>query len=154
MSHERVLVANTAQNFWLALIDLAMLSDWQSHVAACAKDSGFSQASIEKRCRAVRWFLDNGLMPEAIAEMGAERTVSDWQKAVNQVQAKGPGDTVNFTVRMDKESKRECDEMLKAIRAVSGASNEDAMLFLARLIHGSDSAEIQHQWQVIMGSME
>lgn len=140
MSHARIYAANAGQQFWLALLDLAMLPDWQSHVASLASESGWSHTSIEKRCRAIRWHLEQGILPEVIAEMGAERTVSDWQQECNLRRGRAPGQAKYFKLKLPVSQVEGLQGLLKRIRTLLGCDEETAVdEILSRYQHLEDS---------------
>ena len=150
-TRRRVYAANQGHGFFLALIDLACLPSWRDEIPTLATESGFSYRSIEKRMLAIRWHMENGILPEAIAENGAEGVVSNWQRQLNLGNHKAPGRSRQWKVLVSNETAELLDQMLVAIRTATGTSREDAMYFIAMLIGQSDPQELQHQYKQVMG---
>jgi hypothetical protein len=151
VSHPKVHAASAAQGMWLALIDVAALPDWRVHVDSIAADSGWSNTSIEKRLRAIRWHLDSNILPEVIAEWGAERTVSEWQKETNLNTGKAPGQSVLWSKRVSPELKEALNNSLKAVRSAVGCNDEEALWFIAGLFPSSEPQEILALYQKVSG---
>ena len=150
-ARRRVYAAHQGHNFFLALIDVAYLPDWREQIPTLATESGFSYRSIEKRLAAIRWHFEQGILGEAISEMGAERVVSDWQIALNQGNHKAPGRSKYWKVFVSKETAEALDRMRKAIFSATGASTDEMMHFVAELVGNSDPQELQHQYKQVMG---
>ena len=150
-ARRRVYAANQAQGFFLSLIDVACLPGWRDEIPTLASDSGWSVKSLESRLKAIRWHMEQGIMPEAIAEMGAERTVSEWQIALNLGNHKAPGRSKYWKVLVSKETGELLEHMLVAVRTATGANRDEAMRFVAELVGNSDPLELQHQYKQVMG---
>lgn len=150
-ARRRVYAANQGHGFFLALIDLACLPDWREQIPTLATESGFSYRSIEKRLLAIRWNLEQGLLPEAISEMGSEQCISSWQVQMNLGNHKAPGRSRQWKVLVSKETAEALDRMRKAIFTATGASTDETMRFVAELVGNSDPQELQHQYKQVMG---
>ena len=150
-ARRRVYAANQGHGFFLALIDLACLPSWRDEIPTLATESGFSYRSIEKRMLAIRWHMENGILPEAIAENGAEGVVSNWQRQLNLGNHKAPGRSRQWKRLVSNETADALDKMELAVLSAMGCGKDDALRFVAELVGNSDPQELQHQYKQVMG---
>lgn len=148
MSAPWIHAANAAQQFFLSLIDVAQLPDWRESIPKIAADALCSEKTIEKRLRAIRWFLEQEILGEVIAGWGAEKTISDWQRAVNLRDGKQPGTHVRWTSLVPKEQAEALDAMISRLRTLTACSREDALLLIERHFADMEDSDIQYLGQV------
>ena len=140
-------MSNAVQQLWLEIVDAAAETpaDRLEQLATeTAADCGASKNTIYKRLLAAKWHLDEGMLPEALCELGMERAVSDWQKACNAATGKPKGSTVLWQRRVSQDLKEKLNEMLRVVRAAVGCNEDMALEFICDLVIGSEPEEIQH----------
>ena len=147
MNPEAVRASHAAHGFFLELIDVALKPDWRDQIHGIAADSGWSHQSVEKRLRAIRYHLDMDVSPEAIAEWGAERTVSEWQKACNVRRGRAPGQAKYFKLKLPAVQVQGMNDLLTRLRTLLGCDDSVAMFFIETHFEHLEDGQIQYEAQ-------
>ena len=155
MNPEAVRASNSAQRFWLDLIDVALTSDWREQIEKIAADSGTSEVTIGKRLKAIRYHLDLNppLLPEVIADLGAKKVVSDWQIACNIRRGRAPGQAKVFKLKLPTEQVQGMIDLLTRIRTLLGCDDSNAALFIETHFQHLEDQQIQYEAQAELGGI-
>lgn len=97
--------AQYAKKYWTALVNVAQLPDMQKQIPEIAAEAGVSEDGIERRLKAICFYLEQKVQPEEIAAWGQSKTMSMHKKARSVQRGEG------------KPAKRFCLELPEDLHA-------------------------------------